>query len=315
MFSFYLDECVTKIKKMKKSNRFILSIFTMIGMSSISNAQGLLDGFTPKKGDLSVTASYSRSQFDGFYVGEMKVDGVPVHEEINQNIFSLYAKYGITDRLSAVVSLPFISADNTSNAPDPINGENSLSELQDISIALKLNAHKFNFTGADLNIITGVTAVIPTGYEPNGILSVGTGAFGVDVTAGLHLNTEVGFFSTLLAGYNFRGDADNNLTPGGDFGVPNSFVTTGKIGYTSDFIYVEAWADYSRAEEGVDIASPSFRGNFPETKVEYSRVGVSLYKNIIPELGVSLGFGKVIDGRNLGDSTIYSAGLTYNVSL
>lgn len=300
---------------MNKNNRLALSFFAIIGFSTISNAQGLLDGFTSKKGDLSVTASYSKSNFDAFYVADVKTDGVPVHEEINQNIISLYAKYGITDRLSAVISLPFISADNTSGNADPINGQNSISELQDISIALKLNAHKFNFEKANLNVITGFTAVIPTGYEPNGILSLGSGAFGFDVTAGLHLNTNSGFFSTLLVAYNLRGDADNNLTPGGDFGVPNAFVTTGKIGYSSSFIYVEAWADYSNSEEGIDISSSAFKGNFPETNVDYSRIGITVYKNIIPKLGLSLGFGKVVDGRNVGESTTFSAGLTYNVSL
>lgn len=301
---------------MKKINLITLSIFTLLGgVSLTSNAQGLIDGFNLKKGDLSVSASYTRSMFDAFYVGKTKTDGIPAHGEINQNIFSLYAKYGVTDRFSVIVSLPFISAENTSNAPDPINGETSISELQDISIAFKLNSLKFNFNKADLNVITAVTAVIPSGYEPNGILSVGNGAFGVDVTAGLHLNTEIGFFSTLLTSYNFRGDADNNFTPGGDFGVPNAFVTTGKIGYASDFIYVEAWADYLNSEEGVDIGSANFRGNLPETDVEYSRVGITVYKNIIPQLGVSLGFGKVIDGRNLGDAINYSAGLTYNLSL
>lgn len=300
---------------MKIKKQIGLSIIAITAMYSTSNAQGLLDGFTPKKGDLSVTASYSKSQFDKFYLGAKKIDAVPAHDEINQNIFSLYAKYGITDRLSAVVNLPFISADNTSGGVDPVNGQNSVSDLQDISIALKLNAHKFNFKKADLNIITGVTAIIPTGYEPNGILSIGSGAFGIDVTAGLHLNTKTGFFSTLLAAYNLRGDADNNLTPGGKFGVPNAFVTTGKIGYASDFIYVEAWADILNSEEGVDIGGPGFRGNFPETNVDYSRVGLTVYKNVMPKLGVSLGFGKVLDGRNVGESTTFSAGLTYNVSL
>jgi len=299
-----------KIKKL-----IALSVVTITTMYSTVNAQGLLDGFTSKKGDLSITSSFSISKYDAFYVADVKNEGVPVHGEINQNIISLYAKYGITDRLSAVINVPFISADNTTGAADPVNGENSISELQDISIALKLNAHKFNFKKANLNVITGLTAIIPTGYEPNGILSLGSGAFGFDVTAGLHLNTDSGFFSTVLASYNLRGDADNNLTPGKDFGVPNAFVTKAKIGYASRFIYVEAWGDFFNSEEGVDIGSPAFKGNFPETNVDYSSVGVTIYKNIIPKLGVSLGFGKVIDGRNIGESTTFSAGLTYNVSL
>ncbi|WP_075344148.1 transporter [Tenacibaculum agarivorans] len=300
---------------MRKTQQLVLVFALSLGFYASGNAQGMFDGFFQKKGDLSITASYAKSQFDEFYLGAEKQDAVPVHEEISQDIFTLYAKYGITDRLSAVVMLPFISASNTSNVPDPVNGETSISDIQDISIALKLNAYQFDFNKADLSIITAATAVIPSGYEPNGILSIGSGAFGIDLRAGLHLNTDIGFFSTIFAGYNFRGDADNNLTPGGDFGVPNSFVTTGKIGYASKLIYVEAWADFANSEEGVDIGGPGFAGNFPETNVDYSRVGLTLYKEVIPNLGISAGIGKVIDGRNLGDSLTYSGGITYNFSV
>lgn len=40
--------------------------------------------------------------------------------------------------------------------------------------------------------------------------------------------------------------------------------------------------------------------------------GVTLYKNILPQLGVSLGYGKIIDGLNISTSTNYSVGLIYN---
>lgn len=301
---------------MKKITQIALTLGLLFGASLAANAQGMFDGFTPKKGDLSITASYAKSDFDQFYLGKEKQDAVPAHDEINQNIFSLFAKYGITDRLSAVVSLPYISAKNTSGVPDPVNGETSISGLQDITIGLKLNAYTFNFKKADLSILTAGAIVIPTDYEPVGILSLGSGAFGVDLRFGLHLKTDIGFFSTLYAGYNLRGDADNNLFPNrGDFNVPNSFVTTGKIGYAGKHIYVEAWADYSNSEEGVDIGAPGFTRNFPETNVDFARVGLTLYKEIIPNLGLSAGIGKVIDGRNVGNSIIYSGGITYNLSL
>ena len=291
----------------------ILAVVLFSGVSVSTYAQGLYDGFTPKKNSLSVTTSFTRSQFDEFYLGKEKQNAVPAHEEIQQNIYSLYAKYGISDRLSAVVSIPFIQAENTNNAADPVNGETSISDIQDISIALKYNAYKFQFKKADLNIITGVTAVIPTGYEPVGILSIGSGGFGFDLKTGLHLNTNSGFFSTLFVGYNLRGDASSDLNGGNEFNVPNAFTTTAKIGYASKFIYVEAWGDLYNSEEGVDIGGPGFAGNFPETNVDYKSFGVSVYKNIIPQLGIGLGYGQVIDGRNIGKSSTYSASLTYNI--
>ncbi len=302
---------------MKKNNQLALLFYLFTGISAITNAQGLFDGFDLKKGNLSVTASYARSEYDEFYLGKEKQDAVPAHDQINQNIFSLYAKYGITNRLTGVINVPFISASNTSDISDPFNGNTSISGVQDISIGLKLNAYRFNFEKMNLNLITGASVIIPAEYESIGILSLGSGGFGFDIRTGLHLNTDSGFFSTVIGGYNFRGNAESSL-PSRErekFGVPNSFFAMGKIGYASSIIYAEAWIDYSNSEEGVDIGSLVFTGNFPETNVDYARVGLTLYKDIIPKLGISLGAGKVIDGRNVGNSIIYSAGITYNMFL
>lgn len=299
---------------MKKINLLMLSfILSIIFSNNTTNAQGLLDGFTPKKGDFSVTGSYTYGNFDEFYMGDTEMNLVDVVglEEITQNIFSLYAKYGVSDNVSFILNVPFISAETNGNN-DPINGESSISEIQDVSLAVKVNAAKFNIKGGNLNIITGLTLNVPTGYEPNGVLSVGSGAWGFDYTAGLHLNTNIGLFSTLLAGYNIRDKAKNNLTGTGNFEVPNAFTLSGKLGYASDFIYVEAWAYYLNSDKGVDIGGPNFTGNLPETDVENSSIGLTLYKNIIPKLGASLSYGKVIDGRNVAASQTFSAGLTYN---
>jgi len=297
---------------MKKFNVLILSFILSVVITSNASAQGLLDGFTPTKDELTVTLSYTNSSFDEFYVGETKMDleGPLPFDKITQNIVSLYAKYGITDKVSAVLSVPFISAESGNGVNDPINGVTSFADVQDISIAIKANAAKFDFKSGNLNLITGLTTVIPTGYEANGVLSAGSGAWGVDYTAGLHLNTNVGLFSTIFAGYNLRDGAKNNQG-GADFEVPNAFTLSGKLGYASEFIYVEAWAYYLNSDKGVDIGGPNFTGNLPETNVENSSVGLTLYKNVIPQLGVSLSFGQVIDGRNIGAGTNYSAGLTY----
>jgi hypothetical protein len=294
---------------MQQSNLFLGLILGLL-VTAQTNAQGLLDGFSPKKGDLSITTSYTSSNFEKFYEGKNKVDAVPAHKEIKQNIFSIYAKYGITDKLSVITSLPYISAEGK-GAPDPVNGTTEQKDFQDVSIAIKYKAYAINLKKASLDLITALGVDIPTGYEPNGILSLGTGAFSTNLTAGLHLQTNSGFFTSFLNTYHIRGKADNNN--GGDrFDAPNAYYTSGKVGYASSLFYVEAWVDYLSSSDGVDIGGPGFTGNFPETKVEYTRVGATIYKNIIPELGLSLGFGKVVDGRNLGDSTNFSVGLTYN---
>lgn len=82
----------------------------IVVMTSIVNAQGIIDGFYAAKGELSVTVSYAGTSHDEFYVGEEKVGPVPAHEKITQNIVSLYTKYGVTDGLTMLLNAPLIAA-------------------------------------------------------------------------------------------------------------------------------------------------------------------------------------------------------------
>ena len=289
----------------------IYSLFTLLLVSFSINAQSLIDGFSSQKGDLSVTLGYTFSNFDEFYLGTEKMDGVPAHNEITQHIISLYAKYGITDKVSIILNLPYFSASGDGDT-DPVNGETSIADFQDISVAFKGVTPIYNFEKGSLDIVGGLGFSIPLGYEPNGILSIGSGVFTVSYTGGLHLNTSSGFFATALANYNLRGDAKSDIIAS-NFSVPNTFSATGKIGYASSLIYVDAWVSLADSDEGVDIGGEGFTGNFPETNVEYNMFGATVYKDILPELGVSLGYSTIFDGRNVGASSNYSIGFTYNL--
>ena len=299
---------------MTQKNLSLLALLIFLGLTTNAKAQ-LFDGFTPQKGSLSLTASFTYSEFDKIYAGSEEVDLAGV-EGVTQHIYSIYAKYGISDKVSAVINLPYITS-NTDTGVDPYNGESSLSDFQDLGLAIKVNAYKFKFKTSNLNLITGLGINIPLGYEPNGIITIGNNAWGVDYSAGLHLNTDIGFFSTIFANYSLREDSKssaNNINS--DFKVPNYFSTHGKIGYSSSFIYAEVWATYLNSDEGPDIGGEGFlsTGNFPEVDVESSSFGVTLYKNITPKLGLSLGYSNIFDGRNTTPASTYSGGLTFNLS-
>ncbi|OAD45938.1 transporter [Polaribacter atrinae] len=241
------------------TKNIVLGIIFGLLLTLQTSAQGLLDGFTPKKGDLSITASYTSSNYEKFYAGTTKMDAVPAHNEIDQNIYSIYAKYGITNKLSVVLNAPYISAEGNGIA-DPFNGTTEQDGFQDISIGLKYNAYSLNFNKFNLDVITGLSVDIPTDYEANGILSLGNNTFSTNLTAGLHLQNDAGFFATFLNSYQFKGDADNTAG-GNDFDVPNAYYATTKIGYASSFIYVEGWLDYLASKDGVDISDSTFVGN------------------------------------------------------
>lgn len=293
-----------------------LFTFCLILLLSIpSKAQGLVDGFFSSKNSLSLTASYTYSTYDEFYVGTEKVSPVPAHNSIDQNIYGLYAKYGLSDNLTLIGNLPYISTKGN-GMPDPINSETKESGFQDVSIFAKYRPYSFEMTKSNINLVTALGVNIPTGYEPNGVLSIGSGAFSTDIHLGAHLNTDLGFFSTFIAGYSFRGNAKNtfNTNGGGDFNVPNAFIAAGKIGYAGSDFYLEGWIDYQSSSDGIDIMGPGFAGNLPETRVDYTRLGATAYVPLSSLLGLSAGYGTVVDGRNVGDSNFFNAGITFNLN-
>ncbi len=311
---YYRPKGFKKYNLMKKMKITLCILITVMSFVSTSQAQGILDGFAVPKGELSITASYTRSTFHEFYVGEELTGPVPAHEEIDQNIFSLYAKYGVNDKFSFILSLPYISAQGNGVA-DPVNGETDISDFQDISVYGKYLPYTAGLPGGKLAIVTGAGVSFPLGYEPNGILSVGSGAFTTNFHAGFHLQADSGIFTTLIAGYSLRSDADDNFNvlATGDFDVPNAFLLSGKLGYAASKFYVEGWVDYQSSTSGIDINDADFGGRFPETNVEYTRLGATVYVPVTSTIGLSAGYGTVVDGRNLGDANNISGGITFNL--
>jgi len=293
----------------------LLTTFTILISAMTVSAQGIVDGFFDKQGDLKITTSYTRTSFDELYVGEDKVGPVPVHNQINQNIYSLYSTYGVTDRLTVIAKVPYISAEGE-GGPDPVNGQTEQKDFQDISLYGKYKLNSSSFSGGKVDFLTALGFNIPTGYEPNGLLSLGSGAFTTDLHLGAQLNIDGGFFTSFVGGYSFRGEANNEFGngDGSDFDVPNAFLATGKVGFSSAKIYVEAWVDYQQSSDGIDIGSEGFGGRFPLTEVNYTRLGSSVYVPVTSLIGVSAGYGTVVDGRNLGDSNFYNVGVTFKIN-
>lgn len=298
--------------KLKNINLLILLALSMI--SPLMQAQGIIDGFYSPKGKISLTASYTRTAYDEFYVGQEKVGPVPALNKVTQDIFSIYGKYGLSDNLTLILNVPYISASGDGE-PDPVNGETKQSDFQDLALAAKYRPFSLAISGGKIDGITSLGIGIPAGYEPNGILSLGSGAFTTDLHVGGQLQLDAGFFTTLVIGYSLRGKAEDNFgtNNGSDFDVPNALLAMGKVGYSSSRFYIEAWIDHQKtSSDGVDIMGPGFSGNFPETRVDYTRFGVSGYVPIVPNFGLSAGFGTVLDGRNVGDTTYFNTGITYS---
>ena len=292
------------------TNRLTLfCLITFLSLGGALSAQSLVDGSFNAPGRVNLTAGATFAVYDEFYVGEMKTGPVPAHGKISQQIYSLYGTVGITENLTVIASVPYITSEGE-GMPDPINDQTSVSGVQDVSVYAKYRP--FSAALGENGRFDGILAAgvsIAGGYEPNGILSIGSGANAAEVKVGGVVQATEKLSLTALAGYIVRGEAENT-GDGADFDVPNGVELTAKLAYNLSTLYLEGWVKNLRSTDGVDIMGEGFMGNFPETDVDLTIVGASAFVPVKQNLGFSLSYGTVVSGRNVGDGNYVGGGVT-----
>jgi len=293
--------------------KMIVLLF-LVTISSLS-AQTLLNGFFPKKKELTVASSYSYKSFDDFYRGTSTAVPNPMNMgEISSSVISIYGEYGVLDWLSTTVTMPYISTQNESGALDPVLGVNQVEGVQDLSLFLKAkilnrtfsNTSKLSFGGA-----TGVTLPVG-GYEEAGVLSLGNGATAYEGCGFVQFTAPSNVFIELQAGYSLRNNSD--------FEIPDAVIYSAKLGYYNKWIYTHAKVGVQNSLSGFDIGSQEFvnaggPNALPETRVNYTNLYLDVYVPIYKQnFGVSSGYAVNMDGRNYNRASSFSLGLVYKTN-
>ncbi len=294
--------------------KYLIWICCFLFTSAVS-AQTLLNGFFPKKNDLTVATSYSFKTYDNFYRGENLTQGNPMNMgEISSSIVSVYGEYGVLDWLSTTVNVPYISIQNDEGVPDPVLNDSQIEGVQDLSVFLKAKVIDKKFANAAKISVGGATGVtVPIGgYDEAGILSIGNGATAYDGCGFIQLSTPSNIFVELQAAYSLRNNAD--------FDVPNAAVYSAKLGYFNKWFYAHAKVGVQNSLSGFDIGSPEFAAAggaaaLPETEVDFANfyfdLYVPVYKN---QFGISSGYAANMSGRNYNRASAISVGLVYKAN-
>ena len=280
----------------------------VLSSAAVGLAQSPVSGFMSAKGKGAIAISYSSEKYNEVYLVPSKVDAVPVFNDVVNTAINLYATYGITDKLEAVLSLPYIqSKGNGQDAFLAANGfENKRSGVQDVSAFVKYKVFSNRMTESTLDLLLSAGVQTPVGsYNADeglqSIIAIGNKSTKGTGLAIAQIKLDKGLFLTGQVGYRV---ATNQ--------VPNAVISEIKAGYAASKIYLDVWAAFQNSSKGTDILQPGFNGFFPATQVNYSRVGGNIYAPIYKGFGANLGFNAYVSGRNLGKSTGYSASLVYN---
>ncbi len=285
----------------------ILTAVVLGALALPASAQSFVNGFFSGKGRGAVAVSYSAEHYDNVFLVPNEAKGVPIFREVEVSSVSMFATYGVTDRLEASMTLPYITARGNAD-PAVLEGlgfENERKGLQDLSLALKYLAHRLNVGAGRLDVAVSAGLRTPVGnYRVDeglqSILAIGNRATAVTGLALLHWQSAMGLFVTAQGGYSMRSGE-----------VPDAWVGELKAGYAHRAFYVDVWYAGQRSIGGVNILGEGFTGFFPATDVTFTRVGLSAYVPVVGGLGLSGGISKYLTGRNVGEATGFYGGIVY----
>jgi hypothetical protein len=300
---------------MPKFTALFLGALLFAGSVNSLRAQSLVSGFMAGKGHGSVVLSGTTERYESVYLAPDKIDGVPIFQEVRVNSLNLYATYGLSDKIDAIVSLPYIQSKgkapgtviNDLNALYSTQGYANIRQgLQDITALLKFKSYSVELGSSVLDLLGVVSVSTPlSDYQTNTgygyIIAIGNRATKYSAAGVAHLKTSTGIFATAQVGYSLRTGL-----------VPNALVGEAKLGYAGPKTYLEGSASFQESNGGTDISEAGFNGFFPSTRVNFIRIGASAYRPIANGFGLTLGASTYVAGRNIGKATGFSAGVTYN---
>lgn len=282
----------------------ILSAGVILGCTISSFAQTPLGGFMQGKKNGGVSFSFTGEHYKKVLLFPAEVDETPVFRNVSTTSFNVYGTYGLSNKLDVIFNVPFISS--TGNGIPEVLSDlgfaNSREGVQDLSAFLK---YEFAKVG-DVSIQGSFGVTTPLGdYRADeglqSIIAVGNRATTYNAIGLAHYKNANGIFVTGQVGYSLRSTV-----------VPDAVLSQVKVGYAASRFYIDGYIGNQTSTSGVDILRNGFTGVFPATKVNYTRVGGSIYAPIDPNIGLSISGGGIIDGRNVGKSYYATVGATYN---
>ena len=282
----------------------ILSTFIILGIGLNAFSQSPLNGFMQGKKGGGISFSTTHEHYKGAFLFPEPIEKIPVFNEVSVNSFNIYGIYGISDKLDVIVNVPFVQTVGAADkdALDGLGYVNSQGGAQDISAFAK---YQFATKGKiAFQAGAGITTPL-SNYSVErslqSLISIGNQATTFNGFLLAHFKDERGFFITGQLGYSARTTE-----------VPNAILSELKIGLATPRFYIAGQVGNQTSTGGVDIFRPGFTNFFPAAKVNYTKIGATIYAPIDENIGLSFGGGAIVDGRNVAKSHYGSAGLTYN---
>ncbi len=300
--------------------RIALPFVVLASLSLSVHAQTVDDGIMMTRHTLFAGNLYSHDSWDHYWEGTLKrVNGNLGTVTTQSDTWS--ANYGITDRLNVIATIPYVWTHASQGVLHDMHG------YQDITLAAKYNFLERPFTKyGSLRAIGVVSGGIPlTNYTPDfEPLSIGTASKRISGRFTLNFQSKRGWFLNGSTAYTWRAHVtldrpyyftEDQLFLTNIVDMPNVFDYIVSAGYFKRGLMSNVFFSQQRTQGGGDIRRQDMP--FVSNQVNFSRVG-GLVMYPLPKLRnlvVQFSYGYTVDGRNVGQSSTFTAGLLYRFHL
>jgi hypothetical protein len=261
---------------------------------------------------------YSHDSWDTYWEGGLKRTNGNIGTITTESV-TWMGSYGITDRLNAIASVPYIW---TSASQGVLHGQ---SGVQDVSLSLKFRLLETAFTSAgSLRVIAVATAGTPASdYTPDFLpLSIGSHDSRFGARATLFFQAKAGWFVNATSAYTWRGNVKLDRP---------AYYTNGQL-YMSDEVAMPDVIDYKLSagymrgglqapvsfSQQITLGGGDIRRQdmpFVSNRMDLSRVdGLVMYAlPWVSGLSLRAAAAYTVSGRNVGQATTITAGLLYTL--
>jgi hypothetical protein len=293
---------------MKTITKF--SLIAILALSSLcSNAQMMNDGIFMAKGNLCGGITYMNDSWKNYWEGSVLRENKNIGTITTETVL-LSGNYGISDRFNILAALPYIT---TKASAGVLHG---MSGVQDLTVAVKYRV----IQAGNLSVIGSVGGSIPTNsyvadFMP---LSIGLQSKNAFARGILYYTFPSDLALTINGTYtarsNVRVDREMYYSDKGYFTnemvMPDVVNLGAKLGHYSYRWQLEGTYDQQVTGGSIDIRRNDMPGLC--NKFDYTKVGfVAAYR--IPQLKdvqIMITGGKILSGRNVGESTTFSVGIS-----
>lgn len=294
-----------------------LVLVVLLSLPALCRAQTIDDGIMLGKGELFTGALYSHDSWDEYWEGTLKRDNGNIGTLTTEAV-TWFANYALTSRLNVIGAVPRVW---TRASQGVLHG---MAGIQDLSVAGKYAFVHGTPTPLGRFRAIGVAAVgIPlTDYSPDfQPMSIGFGSKRVTGRFTANLQTEPGPYLNGTFGYTWRRgvtlDRPYYFTDGQFFmtdqvDMPEVFDYAIEGGYMKHGLMAAAIYSQQRVLGGGDIRRQDMP--FVSNRMNANRIGARLMAPVpgLRDLAVHFAYMYTLDGRNVGQSTTLTGGLSYH---